>query len=173
MTKIFGMGSGGAAVMIGKHTGVAQLLKETCPHLIEMHCVAHRLALAYVDTTKEIADIKFIESIISSVYTYFKRSPSNLSELHSWQMFVDDPLINPSDIHKVHWLSMGNAIDTLRRSVVSIISMLSDQSDSDFIANSLEKSMTTYKFMFLLHFLSDLFGKINILYRNGTCLIKM
>ena len=163
LSKLYGMGSDGAAVMIGKHTGVSQLLKDSSPFLVEMHCVAHRLALACVDLAKEIPEIRFVESIISTLYTYFKRSPSNLTELHTWQMIVDDPQLNPQDVHKVRWLSMGHALDTLRRTVKSIVHMLKDQGDNDINASSLLHHMTTYKFMYLLHFLSDIFGKINIL----------
>ncbi|VDI74940.1 Hypothetical predicted protein [Mytilus galloprovincialis] len=166
LSKIFGMGSDGASVMIGKHGGVSQLLKDTSPHLVEVHCVAHRLALACVDTAKEIPDIQFLESIVSTVYSYYKHSPTNLAELRSWQLIIDDPLFNPLDIHKVRWLSMGNALDNLRRSVVSIVNMLGDQTDTDIVANSLHNSMTTYKFFFMLYFLSDLFGKINQLSKS-------
>ena len=35
--------------MTGKDNGVAAILKKThCPHMITVHCVAHRLALARV-----------------------------------------------------------------------------------------------------------------------------
>ncbi|CAG2220422.1 NBN [Mytilus edulis] len=61
---------------------------------------------------------------------------------------------------------MGNALDNLRRSVVSIVNMLGDQTDTDIVANSLHNSMTTYKFFFMLYFLSDLFGKINQLSKS-------
>ncbi|CAC5411193.1 unnamed protein product [Mytilus coruscus] len=44
--------------------------------------------------------------------------------------------------------------------------MLGDQSDTDIVANSLHNSMTTYKFFFMLYFLSDLFGKINQLSKS-------
>ena len=34
--------SDGAAVMLGKRNGVAKLLQNSIPHLVEQHCVAHR-----------------------------------------------------------------------------------------------------------------------------------
>ncbi|VDI68465.1 Hypothetical predicted protein, partial [Mytilus galloprovincialis] len=66
LSKIFGMGSDGASVMIGKHGGVSQLLKDTSPHLVEVHCVAHRLALACVEQKK--FRTLFLESIVSTVF---------------------------------------------------------------------------------------------------------
>ena len=42
--KCFGFSSDGASVMTGR---VAAILKKThCPHMISVHCVAHRPALA-------------------------------------------------------------------------------------------------------------------------------
>lgn len=45
-SKMVAMGSDGANVMIGKKNGVVALLKKTHPTLINVHCIAHRLALA-------------------------------------------------------------------------------------------------------------------------------
>ena len=44
--RLIGMGSDGAAVMTGCHTGLAVRLRETAaPSLLSIHCVAHRLSL--------------------------------------------------------------------------------------------------------------------------------
>ena len=40
--KMVMLTSDGAAVMLGKRNGVAKLLKNFVPHVIEQHCVAHR-----------------------------------------------------------------------------------------------------------------------------------
>jgi hypothetical protein len=42
LKKIVGLGSDGAAVMVGKKSGVAALLKENHPSIISVHCLAHR-----------------------------------------------------------------------------------------------------------------------------------
>ena len=41
--KIIGFGSDDAAVMVGRKNGVAARLKNPSPHLISIHCMAHRL----------------------------------------------------------------------------------------------------------------------------------
>ena len=41
--------SDGAAVMLGKRNGVAKLLQNSVPHLVEQHCVAHREDLGIDD----------------------------------------------------------------------------------------------------------------------------
>ena len=44
--KLRGFTTDGANVMVGCHTSVATPLKQSCPSLIWIHCVNHRLALA-------------------------------------------------------------------------------------------------------------------------------
>ena len=40
ISTVYGFGSDGAAVMTGKHNGVANRLKEQNPYMLSMHCVA-------------------------------------------------------------------------------------------------------------------------------------
>ena len=57
--KCFGLSSDGASVMTGKDNGVAAILKRThCPHMISVHCVAHRLALA---TSQAAASVNVVK----------------------------------------------------------------------------------------------------------------
>ena len=44
------MGSDGAPVMLGDRGGGFALLKQEIPHLIKVHCIAHRLELAFANT---------------------------------------------------------------------------------------------------------------------------
>ena len=50
-----GLATDGAAVMIGKNSGVAAQLKGLNPVIINVHCICHKLALACTDTNKDIS----------------------------------------------------------------------------------------------------------------------
>ena len=43
--KLVGLGSDGASVMMGRHSGVGVRLKSVAPFLVHTHCVAHSYAL--------------------------------------------------------------------------------------------------------------------------------
>lgn len=46
-SKMIGFGSDGAAVMMGKHSGVGVRMKQDIsPHMVHVHCVVHQVALA-------------------------------------------------------------------------------------------------------------------------------
>ncbi|XP_071116792.1 zinc finger protein 862-like [Haliotis cracherodii] len=163
--KVYGMGSDGAAVMLGKRGGVAANMKDFCPHLVEMHCVAHRLALACVDVAKAVKEVSYYESILNTICSFFNRSPKCLSNLQMWQELLDEPQVRPSEVHRVRWLSMTRAIDNCSKALPALIAMLEDNSDTDMMADSLLRQLTTYKFRFLTAFLQDVFGMIGTVSR--------
>lgn len=52
--KVYGFGSDGANVMVGKSHSVSALIKKENPHCINIHCMAHRLNLAISQAIKNI-----------------------------------------------------------------------------------------------------------------------
>lgn len=63
-TKTVAFGSDGAAVMVGAKKGVATLLKADIPHVISIHCVAHRLELAAMDSIKDEPEMKRVSDML-------------------------------------------------------------------------------------------------------------
>jgi len=51
---LVGMGFNGASVMSGKLGGVQKLIRDKSPMAYYLHCYAHRLNLALIDTTKVV-----------------------------------------------------------------------------------------------------------------------
>ena len=52
--KLCGFGSNGAAVMVGRSTGVAVRLKKHSPNMISVHCVNHKLPLAAAHASNSV-----------------------------------------------------------------------------------------------------------------------
>ena len=53
-TMLVAQGYDGASVMSGKHKGVAKVIKDKATFALYVHCHAHRLNLALVDTVKSV-----------------------------------------------------------------------------------------------------------------------
>ena len=70
LNKVMAFGSDGAAVMIGQRTGVSARLKERNPLMINIHCVAHRLALAASQASDDIPYLKKFKNIIHNLYLF-------------------------------------------------------------------------------------------------------
>ena len=62
--KIVSLATDGASVMVGRHAGVAAMLKQDVPHLVSIHCVAHRLGLAILDAIKDKPCLQEIKRVL-------------------------------------------------------------------------------------------------------------
>ena len=68
------LGADGASVMMGHKGGVAALLKADVPHLVEIHCVAHRLQLSVLDAIRDNSYISEFESGLKKLFSFYKAS---------------------------------------------------------------------------------------------------
>ena len=64
----------GAGAMIGRHNGMAAIIKREVPDLINIHCVCHRLPLACADASKELNYIKKVEGLLLQVWKLYEYS---------------------------------------------------------------------------------------------------
>ena len=81
------LGSDGASVMLGRKNGVAAKLRELVSHLLSNHCVAHRLALAVAQSTKDITYLKTFKDIFDQLFRFYRNSPVRMAALHEIQVF--------------------------------------------------------------------------------------
>lgn len=65
--KLVGFGADGAAVMLGKKGGVAKLLKDRVPDLIEIHCFAHKLELSVKDAMKNTYFSSVVDTLLDCI----------------------------------------------------------------------------------------------------------
>ena len=61
-------GSDGAAVMIGRKSGVGPHFKADCPQLFQVHCVNHCLALAAAHAVNGIPYLQKLKTNVLSIY---------------------------------------------------------------------------------------------------------
>ena len=66
--KVVGLATDGARTMLGCHGGVAAKLTKDIPHLVVIHCVAHRLQLAVLDSLKAVPFMQEVEKTLRGLY---------------------------------------------------------------------------------------------------------
>ena len=71
LSKGFRLGSDGAAVMTGVKGGVSGLMKKENPMIVNVHCLAHRLALCTSQAATDIPALKGYQQIITDIYHTF------------------------------------------------------------------------------------------------------
>ncbi|XP_060573920.1 zinc finger protein 862-like isoform X2 [Ruditapes philippinarum] len=70
LEKMCALGSDGAKVMVGRQNGVAAQLRRRVPHLVNNHCVAHRLALAVGQAAKGVPYLQKFKDIIGDLHRF-------------------------------------------------------------------------------------------------------
>lgn len=74
-TQTVGFGSDGAAVMVGRVSGVSTRLRADIPWLINIQCLAHGLELAAQDVLKEHEPMKRLSELLKGLYKQYHCSP--------------------------------------------------------------------------------------------------
>lgn len=133
--KLVGFGSDGANVMVGKNNGVAALLKREQPCLQSVHCMAHKLELAFKDALKNVETYTSLSRFLLSLYLFYHQSPLNRSNLKATFRALDLPSAIPSRTGGTRWLPhLAKALQKVIRGYPAImlhLSQMSQQSGSE------------------------------------------
>lgn len=90
----------GASVMMGEINGVACRLKRRVPHIVILHCVAHKLELAVLDAVK-VPYLQKFDDTIKAIFKMYYRSPKKRRELKEIGEIVEEKVC----VNKVYYIS--------------------------------------------------------------------
>ena len=74
-SKLVGICADGAAVNMGVRSGAAKRLQDEIPHLIPVHCCAHRVELAVKSISTGIDYFESLEAILVELYKLYHKTP--------------------------------------------------------------------------------------------------
>ena len=78
---LVGFGCDGASNMMGKNSGLVALLKVEHPEIIGIHCLAHRLELAFKDVFKNDKLYLKLTTLLLGLYYFYKNSTKQRKNL--------------------------------------------------------------------------------------------
>lgn len=144
VTKIMGLGTDGASVMTGRLNGLGAKLKRRNKHLVQVHCVAHRLNLAVSQAGKSIDYCKQYHGMIHSIYQFYSDSSVRYDKLRELQTLLYEKVSQITEPTSVRWLSIEAAVKMLFSNYDAIFMALESDDKSPkavglfkFISNSL------------------------------------
>ena len=162
LSKVTGLGTDGAAVMTGRYRGLGAPLTAACPSLVQIHCVAHRLALASGQAADTVNQYKKVQNTVNALYNYFQYSATRMSQLHMMQKVVADHSIAMHQMFSMRWLSFHGAIDALRKSYVPLVEALAEREEGGCApARGLLREIKQGQFVYAVHFLTDALAILN------------
>ena len=155
LSRLIGFGSDGAAVMTGKKSGVATRFKEKCPHLVSIHCMAHRLNLCTSQASNKVDYLKDMEETFTNLYKYFDKSANRASELKEIQKVLDSPQLKIKDVHEIRWLAFYDALWAVFHSYKVLVTYFQKNGKSQQEKELLRK-LTDYRFVAAMHMMMDI-----------------
>nr|XP_056704207.1 zinc finger protein 862-like [Euleptes europaea] len=169
--KLVGFGSGGAEVMVGQNNGVAKLLKEIQPCVQSVHCLVHRLEMAYKTTLKSTHLYTVLLGLLQNAYYFYQNSPLNKSNLKlTYKALKLRPAI-PSRVGGSRWLlRLQTALQILLKGYPAIVLHMSEIQEEPCSSNhqkakDLLKLLLKTDIVKFSHFLLDVINVLNILSR--------
>ena len=104
VSKVVGFASDDVPVMMGAYDGAAAALKIKAPFCLELHCVAHKCALA-APVMGNVPVAGEVNNGLHELHTCFLKSPKIPHLFKNWIELFDDPdarILKPTNIQ---WLS--------------------------------------------------------------------
>ena len=102
--KLISVGTDGASVMTGNISGVVKKLKGDREYVIGMHCMNHRLELAYRDTVRNNETHTEFDQFLRALYTFYHKSPLNRSQLKDTFNKLNMKPLFPTRVDGTRWL---------------------------------------------------------------------
>ena len=123
-SKMVGMGTDGASVMLGKKSGVVARIREILerPFILGIHCSGHKVELAYKDAVKDQNLYKKVDALLIGLYYFYRNSPLNRSNLKATAGMLHAKVLVPVRVGGTRWVShVKLAIENLLNSYSSIV----------------------------------------------------
>ncbi|KAJ8378389.1 hypothetical protein AAFF_G00242770 [Aldrovandia affinis] len=157
LSRIIGLGSDGASVMMGKRAGVGALLKKESAFSIQVHCGAHRAALAALDAAKAVDQVGAYKRTIASVYSFYKHSASRTNHLHQLTAVLsNEDMTSLKQPCAVHWLSLHMAVEGIKRNWPALVIELNKEAvGGNAQAQGILGQIQSYCIIALTHALAD------------------
>lgn len=93
------MGADGASVSnLGKKGGVVALLRRDIPHVIDFHCLPHRLELALLEMQKSCVLVNTVYYVLQLVWKTYHYSRKSTRELQSIGTELGINVLKPTQV---------------------------------------------------------------------------
>ena len=173
---MIGFSADGASVNLGKNTGVAAKLKEDAPWLIDIHCLAHRLELAFLELQRYCASVEKIYEVLHLTWKTYHFSPKSTRELKALADTMGINVLKPGQVTGTRWLPhVSRALKSLIKPPkgdhhndpsqyaavlqhMEHLASTSQKADIKGRAKYIAAAMKDIHFLAFCHFLVDLFS---------------
>lgn len=173
--KLVGMGSDGASVNLGRKRGVVDLLRQEVPHIVDFHCLPHRLELALLEMQKSCQLVSTVYEVLQFIWKTYHQSPKSIQEFQGIGTELGISVLKPTQVSGTRCLPhISRALKVLitpskdgsgQYAVVLVhmehLSATCKNADIKGRAKFVSEKMKSVQFAAFCHFLADMFEIIS------------
>jgi len=162
--KLVGLCSDGASVFTGQNSGVATRLKNDLPHLISVHCVAHRCALIMGDKGNALKAhcLKRLDLIFKLVHNIFSHSATRMAQWLHFAKSLGVTLLKFPLYNATRWFSRMQCLLALTNNMYVFILWLPVVQNVAGVA-ALQLTLTNFKVVAMIFLLRDILEIVEVL----------
>lgn len=155
-TCIVSQGYDGASVMSGRCSGVQQRIKDVAPQALYVHCYAHCLNLALVDTTRSITEASDFFALMETLYVFMSSSKAHDVYLQKQnELHPSKQLRRLQRLSDTRWACRYFAVDAVCCTFDSLLAALEaitewDNREKAVEAKGILLQVKSFKFLVLL-----------------------
>ncbi|KAJ8307791.1 hypothetical protein KUTeg_014656 [Tegillarca granosa] len=144
MNKVMFFGSDGASVMTGLKNGLSARLRDDQPNCVNIHCMAHKLALC---TSQAADDV-----------SYFKHSSLRTANLSKIEEVLDDKQLKIKEIHSKRWFAFFSALEAVFHTWGSLVTYFEQvkQCEKGGTAKGIHTQLGQFEFVAVTYLLMDI-----------------
>lgn len=105
LKKTVAFASDGASVMLGKKSGVSEILIKKYPNLIVWHCMNHRLELALGGAIDKVGTVNHFQIFVGKLYSIYSKSTKNQRELAECAKELDQEINKIGKVLGTRWVA--------------------------------------------------------------------
>ncbi|MCO5558163.1 hypothetical protein L7F22_011740 [Adiantum nelumboides] len=160
LLKMVSLATDGCSVMVGSRFGLFARMRVDVPHLLLVHCLAHRENLAASQAIGSFPELMHLDKLCRSIYTWLHASGKRMDDLKLVEGALDLPKLAMLRIHAVRWLSQGQVMERLVKVMPALLVDFSHEKPSFY------DELTLYANQFYIHLLADVCIELNVLNRQ-------
>jgi len=123
--------------------------------LLDVHCIAHREALAANDASSHFLELQFIDKFANKVYSWLGKSSKRHGELKELMESFQITKLEVLQIHQIRWLSRGKVMERLVKLMPALLK------DWELGEKKMYELATIFQVQFYIHLLADVLIELN------------
>ncbi|KAL8577180.1 hypothetical protein ACOMHN_047948 [Nucella lapillus] len=165
LERVSGLGTDGAAVMVGRLNGVVVKLQKQNPNLVGIWCVAHRLALVCQWASKSVPYLATVQTTLANIFDFFHYSACRYNKLRELKELMKMQVRKFKRPTNVRWLSLHESVKAVYSAWGCLCLALeheaaSKNTDGGAKARGILKVVKTYKFIGVICLLCDILSTL-------------